>query len=197
MQEKAKVSLSAFELQLVTDESFILTKNSIIQKVYELFGSLSNDYRSYLQHVPESPAPKISKGENYKGMPYVMLDYPRIFSNNDVLAIRSLFWWGKYFSCTLQLKGIYRERYEQNIIHALQQESFKDFFVSDGVDEWNHDVQHGYTKVKNITTSSITSLPLIKLVAVHPLHEWETADNFFRETVQRYAQLVQDQLPRR
>jgi hypothetical protein len=197
MQEKAKVSLSAFEYQLVTDETFILTKNSIIQKVYSLFGNLSDEYNSYLQQMPGAPSPKISKGENYKGLPYVMLDHPRIFSNDDVLAIRSLFWWGKYFSCTLQLKGIYRERYEHNIIHAWQQESFKDFFVSDGVDEWNHDVQHGYTKVTNITTPSITSLPWIKLVAVHSLHEWETAEHFLRETVQRYAQLIQDQLPRR
>ena len=82
MQEKAKVSLSAFEYQLVTDESFILTKNTIIQKVYTLFGNLSDDYHALLLRIPDSPSPKISKGENYKGLPYVMLDHPRIFSQD-------------------------------------------------------------------------------------------------------------------
>jgi hypothetical protein len=84
MQEKAKVSLSAFELQLVTDETFILTKNRIIQKVYELFGQCSENYKTVLKQytLPEialqSPA-KIAKGENYEGLPYVMLDFPRCF----------------------------------------------------------------------------------------------------------------------
>ena len=33
-------------------------------------------------------SPKISKGENYKGLPYVMLDYPRCFGKTDIFAIR-------------------------------------------------------------------------------------------------------------
>lgn len=190
MQEKAKVSLSALELQLVTDESFILTKNSIIQKVYELFGNLSNDYSFYLQQIPDSPSPKISKGENYKGLPYVMLDYPRIFSNNDVLAIRSFFWWGKYFSCTLQLKGIYKQSNEKAIMNLQHQDQFKHFLLCDGIDEWNHDIQEGYSTINSITTSPIASLPLIKLVAVHPLNKWETAEDFFRKTFQQYTRLI-------
>lgn len=192
MQEKAKVSLSAFEYQLVTDESFILTKNTIIQKVYTLFGNLSDDYHALLLCMPDSSPPKISKGENYKGLPYVMLDHPRIFSQDDVLAIRSFFWWGKYFSCTLQLKGIYKKKYEQKILQAINQGSLNHFFLSDGIDEWNHDITKGYQVIDDKIKSSIAPLPLIKLVAVHPIHQWETADYFFRTTVQLYAQLLQD-----
>ncbi len=78
----ANVKLSKDELELVTNAELILTKNRIIQKVYELFGELSIAYRELskdldedLLHIP----PKISKGENYLGLPWVMLDYPRNF----------------------------------------------------------------------------------------------------------------------
>ena len=96
MQEQANVSLSAVELQLVTDPGWILTKNGIIQKVYDLFGSLSASYVALAKElaVPEElllMPPKISRGEQYKGLPYVMLDYPRCFGKEDVLAVRTFF----------------------------------------------------------------------------------------------------------
>src|SRR5262245_61567301 len=114
MQESAKVSLSAFEQQLVTDANWILTKNGIIEKVYLLFGNLSEHYKQepLLQQLPAeavTASPKIARGENYEGLPYVMLDYPRCFGKEDTLAIRTFFWWGHFFSITLQLKGKYVE----------------------------------------------------------------------------------------
>ena len=122
MTGSANVSLSAFEKQLVTDASWILTKNNIIQKLFVLFGELSETWQSntVLQQLPsainEIP-PKISKGENYEGLPYVMLDYPRCFSKEDVFAIRTFFWWGNFFSITLHLKGKYKEQFEQVILN--------------------------------------------------------------------------------
>jgi hypothetical protein len=37
----AKLQLSAEEMRLVTDPAWILTKNSVIRKVVEMFGELS------------------------------------------------------------------------------------------------------------------------------------------------------------
>lgn len=193
MQEKAKVSLSALEYQLVTDESFILTKNGIIQKVYSLFGRLIDDYNAYLQpQLLQVASPKISKGENYKGLPYVMMDHPRIFSTNDVLAIRSFFWWGKYFSCTLHVKGSFQQEYQERIKQAIDQEPFHPLLISDGADEWNHDIEQGYTSVQNMNAASWKNLPFLKLVNVHPLQQWETAAAFFSTTCAMYAALLQD-----
>ena len=58
----------------------------------------------------EPASAKISKGENM-GLPWVMLDYPRLFGQEDVLAIRTMFWWGHCFSVTLHLKGRYYGAY--------------------------------------------------------------------------------------
>src|SRR4051812_10400669 len=106
------VGLSKNELEMVTSSEFILTKNRIVEKVYRLFGLLSEDYKNILQEYATAlPAevfassPKIYKGENYLNLPYLMMDYPRVFLKDDTFAIRCFFWWGNYFSITLQLSG--------------------------------------------------------------------------------------------
>ena len=108
---RAKVQLSEEELQLVQNAEWLLTKNRIISKVYEMFGSLADEYRATIVNkrgLAEDvlkPAPKIFKGENYQGLPYVMLDYPRSFGKEDTFAVRTMFWWGHYFSITLHRLG--------------------------------------------------------------------------------------------
>src|SRR5450755_2986522 len=67
-------------------------------------GMLMREAGMPIKEILETP-PRISKGENYKGLPWVVLDYPRAFGRLDVLAVRTLFWWGNYFSVTLHLKG--------------------------------------------------------------------------------------------
>ena len=132
----ANLQLSPEEIRLVTEPGWILTKNSIIKKVVGLFAGLSEEYRAILS---SEPSPKISKGENYQGLPYVMLDYPRLFGRENVLAIRTFFWWGHSFSVTVHLKGTYREQY----LPALQQRwaelAAAGFHVGISEDEWRHE----------------------------------------------------------
>lgn len=195
MQEQAKISLSAFELQLVSDAGIILTKNHIIQKVIELFGKVSEDYQKQLLHasLPKEVmalAPKISKGENYKGLPYVILDYPRCFGKEDVFAVRSFFWWGNYFSSVLQLKGTYKAAYELKIIKAVQSGRFNGCYINTNEEEWNHDVNTADAAM--ITGDSTASHQLIKITAVHELAKWETAAHFFQSQLHLYLQLLND-----
>src|SRR5580700_4684754 len=103
--DEAKIRLSVEELELVENAEWILTKNRIIDKVQNLFGILAVKMKTELETIslPDEPLqtnPKISKGENYNGLPYVILDYPRLFSKENVFAIRTMFWWGNYFSVT-------------------------------------------------------------------------------------------------
>ena len=46
---QTKVTLSPKELELVNNAGWILTKNAVIQKVYLLFGELSEVYRSTIE----------------------------------------------------------------------------------------------------------------------------------------------------
>src|SRR5471030_2477872 len=97
----AKVMLSPKEQELVLNTDWILTKNAVIQKVYALFGLLSASYQTMMETCPVPNreevllrSPKISKGEQYEGLPWVMLDYPRHYLAADSFGIRTFFWWG-------------------------------------------------------------------------------------------------------
>ncbi|MFK5012123.1 hypothetical protein ACI4AC_27485, partial [Klebsiella pneumoniae] len=89
--------------ELVNNADWILTKNLIIEKVYELFGRVAAEYIDIYKKFPDferstlfALSPKISKGEQYLQLPYVMLDFPRNFTDNDFFAIRTFFWWGNH-----------------------------------------------------------------------------------------------------
>ncbi|HSC53122.1 MAG TPA: hypothetical protein VLC98_05880 [Phnomibacter sp.] len=136
----SKLALSSAEWQMAYSTEVILTKNRIIEEVYNLFGELSVAFQKQGEGLkdwkPELFAvhPKISRGENYEGMPWVMLDYPREYSKeHGHFAIRCFFWWGHFFSINLQLSGAYL----QQLHPALQQLQQQQWMVGCTNDPWN------------------------------------------------------------
>jgi len=142
----AKIQLSQDELLLVQNGEWLLTKNRIIEKVQTLFGLLIVDVQKLFteHHVPLLPEdfaipPKISKGENYQGLPYVMLDYPRCFGKDDIFAVRTMFWWGNFFSTTLHLKGKYKNDFAPILKKKIAIFSGHPFYINIQTDQWRHD----------------------------------------------------------
>ncbi|WP_431213641.1 hypothetical protein ACQ86N_01635 [Puia sp. P3] len=178
--ESANLQLSPEEMRLVAEPGWILTKNSIIRKTVGLFAALSEDYKGLLQ----SPVfPKISKGENYQGLPYVMLDYPRLFGREDVLAVRTFFWWGHAFSVTLHLKGEYLARYRPLLGRHRAVLAEAGFHVGVSDDEWRHEhVPENYRPI--VSADDLERGPFLKLSAACGLDRWEEAQTvlggFFR-----------------
>lgn len=176
----AKIQLSEEELKLVQNAQWLLTKNVIIGKVYELFGDIATWQQQHASARIFPSSPKISKGENYQGLPYVMLDHPRLFGKEDVFAVRTMFWWGHYFSVTLHLKGMYKEKYRNRLIenrHLLQQ---RDFYLSIGNDEWRHELaEDNYILLSRLNAGEMETRLLAtdfcKLSAKISLHQWDKA----------------------
>lgn len=83
--EQTKLSLSAQELAMVTDPGIILTKNGVLQKMQSALYALYAWQQDFVAKNNGLPAAlfetngKVAKGESYKGLPYVLLDYPRNF----------------------------------------------------------------------------------------------------------------------
>lgn len=184
----ANVKLSATELEMVIHPHFILTKNNIIAKVYNLFGELATEYANVLagnQSLPPeilNTSPKISKGENYEGLPWVMLDYPRSFSTTDVFAIRTFFWWGNFCSVTLQLKGKYLQMLKKENLQKLQPH----WYVCINDNEWQHHFRpDNYQPIHSFTANEINALPFIKLAKKIPLNEWDTIQFFCKDAFQQ------------
>ena len=94
------------------DTDFLLTKARVSQKVQTLLNQTHDQLKQYVAAerftFPEgtsAQAGKIARGENYRQLPYLLLDYPRLFAREDVFALRTMFWWGQFFSVTFQLGG--------------------------------------------------------------------------------------------
>ncbi len=197
----AKVMLSTKELELVTDAGWILTKNQIIDKVYKLFGTLHENYTFLLENnAPEKDwgisfqSPKISKGEQYEGLPWVMLDHPRYFAGKDSLAIRSFFWWGNFYSITLQVSGACQQKLapsiQQYFMNAQKDSAaYKQWYLSISDDPWQHDFgEKNYRRITDIADIDFAALPFIKLAKKIPLEDWDEAGNFFESN---YVQILE------
>ncbi len=182
----AKVQLSPEELLLVQNAEWLLTKNRIIQKVYMMFGALASDVQDIfeeqplMQAMPEvfATSAKIFKGENYRGLPYVMLDYPRSFNKHDIFAIRTMFWWGNFFSTTLHIKGKYKIELEPLILERVSILRDNHFYINVHPEEWRHDFEiDNYISFRDADTETVeTNLinkEFFKIAGKIPLNDWD------------------------
>ncbi|HKZ66156.1 MAG TPA: hypothetical protein VJ111_07370 [Chitinophagaceae bacterium] len=197
--DTAKIRLSPEEAALVIRADWILTKNSIIQKTKQLLASLQTEQQHLLLSssslFPEeiiNSSPKISKGENYKGLPYLVLDYPRYFNKEDAFAIRILFWWGNFFSGTLHLSGIYKKKYEEKIIRSFESLNTKDFSVCINENQWEHHFEtDNYLPLHTFTASGfeeiISKRSFIKLSKKISLKQWNDAE---KNLLEIFSQLI-------
>ena len=163
-------------MRLVTDPGVILTKNSVMEKVVALMAGMSERYRVVWEGVERefgASSPKISRGENYRGLPWVMLDYPRFFGREDVFAIRTMFWWGHAFSVTLHLKGRYRVMCLPVIEQHWAVLAAAGFHVGVSADEWRHEHQPDNYGVVSGAEDLKRDVDFLKLSAAVGLHRWD------------------------
>ena len=125
--DAAKIRLSPEEAALVVSADWILTKNRVMQKAMDMLGLVQAEQNIHLEkfknRLPQAiyqSSPKIARGENYLGLPWLMLDFPRSFNREDTFAIRTFFWWGNFFSVTLHLSGIHKNAYEGAVINNFE-----------------------------------------------------------------------------
>lgn len=186
----AKVLLSAEELSLVQDTHWLLTKNNIIEKARAMFGSLAASLQKEVEQqkdkLPEAIhlfSPKVFKGEYYQGLPYVMLDYPRVFGRDDVFALRTMFWWGNFFSVTLQLKGSYQRLFAPVLLENRARLAKRGCYVCVSADEWRHDFDPSNYERIQLTGTNLERAAggeFIKIAVQVPLSQWNESFQWLR-----------------
>jgi len=194
MSDQTKIQLSPFEMDLLNNSQWILTKNQIIKKAQRLLGEVQENIAQHLKGSPVnlppeviSISPKISKGENYHGLPWLMLDYPRYFQKEKVFAIRTMFWWGNFFSTTLHLSGEYKEERSRAIVESYQALCKNEFFTCIHHEQWHHHFEkENYLPVKNFTArdfaNHINQRSFIKLSCQLPFRQWHDAPGLLSES---------------
>jgi len=169
----------------MADTGWILTKHLIIGKVYALLGQWSEQVKVILEAekewLPEAvlhAEPRIYKGENYRQLPYVLLDHPRLFRGEDAFAVRTMFWWGNFFSLTLQLDGCYKKMFEDRLVLRSERLRSEAIFMGMGEDPWQHHFEpENYKPVHEMNETeleqAIRNKRFVKLAVKFPLEDWD------------------------
>ena len=201
--DTAKIRLSPEEEALINKSDWILTKNNLLGKVRQLLSELQSRQKLILDSFPGlgqeliTSSPKISRGENYKGLPWLVLDYPRLFDKESFLAVRTLFWWGNFFSTTLHISGRYKDAYLQKIIGSFSHLQDKAFFVCINKDEWQHhfdkDNYRGIEEMDVLEFEAIVGQnSFIKLAKKMPLDQWNDADTNLADAFIQLTHILKD-----
>ena len=198
--EVSKIRLSPSEKEMVSSAEVILTKNSIIKKaigVLELVQEeVGLDAYKFLSDV-FAISPKISKGENYEGLPYAILDFPRVSDKENFCFIRTMFWWGNFFSSTLQVNGSYKNRLERKSREHYESLRTRNYFINISTDPWVH--HFGADNYKLVSALSleefqklVTESQFIKIAAKFPLEDWENAATQLSESWRQLISLISE-----
>lgn len=191
------------ELQFIKDEEFLLTKNAIIGKIHslleltkkEIHSSLSN-YHLISPEKKEFKTGKISRGENYRGLPYLVLDYPAVYSKKDIFAFRTMFWWGNFFSTSLHLQGRFLECYRSMLAAQVQRLARDQFYFCIGESPWEyHYGEDNYRLLSENDQPLIDKKEFLKLSKKYNLDEWENLPALATKFVTEVLSLLEQSRP--
>jgi len=174
------------DLHILEDADFLLAKSSILKKIYNL---LEKTRTRLIRIVEESDFSfpegtdivmgKISRGENYKNLPYMVLDYPTLFTNENSFAFRTMFWWGNFFSSTLQLEGRSLNEYRKIIGNNIDKLLDKNIFIGVGETPWEyHYNEDNYLILTKDHIKIINNCNFLKLSKNISLSDWERLPAF-------------------
>ncbi len=203
MTGNAKIYLSKEEQHLVCNTEWILTKRKVLEKISVLFGELSVNVQDLLKKESWLPpemlysVSKISKGENYLGLPYSILDYPRFFSGNDIIAVRTMFWWGNFFSVTLHLAGEYKARFEERVSSFLEKAGNEQeiIYCCVNANQWHHHFEpENYRAVQSLEAQGVRAVikdrDFIKLALRLPLQQTELAGEWLLNSIKMMLDIL-------
>ncbi|RNI39060.1 hypothetical protein EFY79_05250 [Hanamia caeni] len=205
MNEAAKIQLSKREMELVNNTEWIFTKQLILKKVYQILGNLHHHFKKVVIREKESlpaiwqkPGGKISKGENYRGLPYAILDYPASFSKENILAVRTMFWWGNFFSVSLHISGKHLDKmsnFDEGILFLRE----KKFWISVHNDQWEHHFEEdNFVEISELSEDEIAKLRskfFLKIAKKTALTEWNSTFEFLENGFEEIIRFIQISFP--
>lgn len=171
------------------DIDFLLTKHMILEKIKEMFTEIREHLKQPSHHMDFDSPGKISKGENYRQLPYLVLDYPADFNGEHLFAFRTMFWWGHFFSATLHLQGDYLNQYRNTIGHNITKLMNQDIYIGIGNSPWEyHYGKDNYTLLNTDHQSHIQTCDFLKISQKYELTDWQKVP---RQVFQFYELMVE------
>lgn len=180
MTHETKVTVSAGELAMAMDPNFILTKRTVMDRASALFSYMIPCINLIFEKTLSSDkklsaaVPKISRGENYMGFPYIIMDHPATFSKDNIFALRTMFLWGHWFSIQLHLSGEYKTVFQEII--SKNSGNNEEFFIATGESEWDHHFEESNyvpcVSLSNAERGRAYNKTFLKLALKYELQNW-------------------------
>jgi len=192
--------LSTEEYSTITNSRLLVVKAEAMAKIWAEMDALAVEYNGILANEnivlkDVNRQAKISKGENYKGLPYLVLDYPAVFDKENILAFRTMFWWGNFFSLTLHLQGIYKERYAALLQNNLLNTGTDGLYICVNDSAWEYDFGNdNYLLINELPKEKIIKMtndkPFVKLSLKLGLEDYINVKPFMHNAFLRLALLL-------
>lgn len=194
------IRLQEQELRYLQDTDFLTAKLRIQKSMRTLLEKTQQNIRLQ-QDVLKLPqgvwevAPKISRGENYEGLPYLVLDYPRIFKQENIFAYRTMLWWGHGFSCTLHLGGAYWHELQPKILGKLHSLDTKEWWVCINDTPWEYHYRpDNYRLLENYlqedSPRELSKKSFFKISRRLPLERYQELPLFSLQSLQQVSTLL-------
>ncbi|MDA3861503.1 MAG: hypothetical protein PF445_09775 [Melioribacteraceae bacterium] len=171
------INITDNELNTIMDDEFLLIKTKVIPKIEGLLSESKIELMNLLDSSPPHLHPtnkgKISKGESYRNLPFVILDFPSVFEKENIFAYRTMFWWGNFFSSTLHLQGKHLEFYRTKLISNFDKLLKNDIYICVATTPWEyHYEEDNYEKLTSKHKNLILKSNFIKLSKKIELEEF-------------------------
>ena len=135
--------LSGKELEFLGNQAIFPLKKQITGKIIAVYAAIEQDLRQEIGQNPFSfpeltlkRTGKVSKGENYRGQPYIVLDFPRLLQKDTIFLFRNVCLWGHYFIHVFILTGSLLETYRYSLTRNIEKIRQKDLLINTNDDPW-------------------------------------------------------------
>jgi hypothetical protein len=186
--QKSAIKLTNHQLKLVSDPTYPLTKIEVMERLTTLLHACAAQLRENKLTVGNTQLfeceYKISKGENYKGLPYLVLDYPKINSKKFPILLRTMFWWGKYFSLNILIHDDVKIRIRDNSFYNTNLNDCK-LLVSSNI--WEQDLakeDYMHLSKEAMLLKESDYLKISKTVPIESYNELIAYMRFYEDTIQ-------------
>jgi hypothetical protein len=164
----AKLTFLQDEIDAMVNRKFFESKISASIKILGLLNQLQKRIESDISVMFPAEfrhhfmgTSKISRGENYLGYPYMMLDYPRVFDQEAAFSFRSMFWWGNHFSFFIYLAGNPAESFLGKLVNEDDLVRDPSFYFCINKNPWDHGFNHTNMVLLNGLESGLTEYKII------------------------------------
>lgn len=150
--------LSETEISTWSNSHIFIVKQKVIHFIYDANANIIDKIKNLkpnLFHSFRFKNPKISKGENYLNLPWVMADYPAYFDTENIFAFRMFYLWGTEINFFMLMKGDFLKHYQPIILAQIKNNMFENISIYIGDNAWQHHIDEHYQPIKQTDIEKI------------------------------------------